>query len=302
MNETKLCLGTTQFGMKYGINNLTGMPPKEKTFAMLDEAISQGISVIDTAVNYGIAEELLGQYGIVKHNVRVISKLKPNLITESCPNPEEVVEQEVRQSLVRTGLSKMDGYLLHTPENFYNKRIIAGLRRCKEKGLIDHFGVSVYETEHALDIVKSGEVDYIQIMLSVFDQRLEKTDFFNIAKQNGVTVFARSVFLQGLIVMEEDKIPPHLDIAKDYLRKFDQIINKYGFSRMEAALLFSYTHPDIDYVLIGVDNIDQLRQDIAISKSGADFAACREELSHSFLNISKSIIFPSLWKKKEGAE
>lgn len=298
MTKTKLCLGTVQFGMDYGINNPVGKPSKTQTFNMLDEAVKQGIATLDTATAYGTAEELLGEYGVAKQDLQVISKLMPNLITEDCAQPEAVVEKQIRASLVRTGLSVLDGYLLHTPENFYNKKIINGLRICKEKGLIRHFGVSIYETQHALDVVKSGEVDYIQIPYNVFDQRLDRTDFFAIAKQNQVSVFARSAFLQGLILMEEQRIPDHLALAKTYLRQFDAIIHKHGFTRLQAAFLFSHTHPAIDYLVFGVDKLEQLQEVLALSRSRFDFADCRKELSCSFLEISKSIIFPSLWKKK----
>jgi len=299
MLDTKLCLGTVQFGLDYGVNNFYGKPSKEQTFAMLDAALEQGIQYIDTAVAYGNAEELLGEYGIGKiPNIKVISKLRPNLITMECKNPREIIEEELDGSLTRMGLSSLDGYLLHTPENFYNHEIINALENCKAKGLIKHFGVSIYEAEHALDVVSSGLVDYIQIPYSIFDQRLDKTDFFKIAKENNVTIFARSAFLQGLILMEEERIPTHLAEAKTYLRKFDQIIDKYSFSREEAAFLFTYTHPDLDYLVFGVDNIIQLQEDIKVGSKVIEFKECRAELSTSFLNISKSIIFPSLWKKK----
>lgn len=299
MSPVKLCLGTVQFGLDYGINNPIGKPSQALSFAMLDEALRQGITMIDTATAYGTAEEILGEYGINKHYVQVISKLKPNLISEDCSNIESIVEEQIQASLVRTGLSELDGYLLHTPENYYNKKIINGLRLCKEKGLIRHFGVSIYETEHALDVVRDGLVDYIQIPYSVFDQRVDQTEFFKLAKENKVTVFARSAFLQGLILMDEENIPAHLDVAKEYLRKFDQIINKYGFTRIQAAFLFSYTHPGIDYLVFGVDKMEQLKENIELSRRQFDFADCRQELSECFCNVNKSIIFPSLWKKKK---
>ena len=56
----KLCLGTVQFGMKYGINNQEGQPTEEACFEMLDIAIEKGIDVIDTARAYGTAEIVLG--------------------------------------------------------------------------------------------------------------------------------------------------------------------------------------------------------------------------------------------------
>lgn len=57
--DNKLCLGTVQFGLNYGINNFSGKPSKEAVFKMLDEALEQGITHIDTAVAYGDAESLL---------------------------------------------------------------------------------------------------------------------------------------------------------------------------------------------------------------------------------------------------
>lgn len=78
----KLCLGTVQFGMKYGINNqINRQPTWEESFEMLDLAIENGVEVIDTARAYGEAELILGEY-FKRHKclqkVRVISKLYYN--------------------------------------------------------------------------------------------------------------------------------------------------------------------------------------------------------------------------------
>ncbi len=296
--ENKLCLGTVQFGLNYGINNFSGKPAKNDVFRMMDEALSRGIGYFDTAAAYGNAEDLLGEYGIHRHKVKITTKLQPNLVGENDPETEKIVKIQIEQSLRKLKLERLDGYLLHTPTDFYNPRIIEALQQCKAKGLITHFGVSIYEVEHALDVVKSGLVDYIQVPYSVFDQRVDQTEFFQLAKQNNVTVFARSAFLQGLILMEFDKIPEKLAKVRKYLMEFDNIINKFGFSRKQAAFLFTYTHPDIDYLVFGVDTIDQLTENIAISRSHDDFSQCRSELSKYFKTIEKSIIFPSLWAKK----
>jgi len=294
----KLCLGTVQFGLDYGINNTQGKPATKDVFAILDEAISRGITCFDTAYAYGTAEELLGQYGINRYDVKVITKLKPNLIQEKNKNVSKIIEEQIRQSLQRISIEVLDGYLLHTPTDFYNPYVMDGLASAKEKGLIQKFGVSIYEAGHALDVVKSGSVDYIQIPYSIFDQRLDQTDFFEIARKNKVTVYGRSTFLQGLILMENLNIPEHLAKVKEYLQQYDEIIKKYGFSRVEAAFLFSCTHPGIDYVVFGVDNVEQLQENILLSNKKKDFSACRAEISSRFKEIEKTIIFPSLWSKK----
>ena len=188
--------------------------------------------------------------------------------------------------------------LLHTPTNFYLPEVMAGLARARDAGLIKHFGVSIYETEHALDVVSSGQVDYIQIPYNVFDQRLDKTDFFALARLNGVMVFGRAPFLQGLLFMEPDEVPQHVARAAPYLAEFVQIVKRHRLDRAEACLQFSAAHEGIDRVVFGVDNLGQLDEDLAaVEKSPA--GSCRQELQQCFVSMEKEIIFPSLWAKPQ---
>lgn len=302
MVKDKLCLGTVQFGLEYGINNKTGKPAEEQVFTMLDLAVAKGIEYFDTAAAYGNAEEILGRYfesRNLQKQVKVISKLLPNLVADDDYKAEAIVENEIRKSLERLKLECLEGYLLHTPTDFFNQSVMNGLFLAKEKGLIRNLGVSIYETEHALDVVNSGMVDYIQIPYNIFDQRMERTEFFDIARANGVTVFARSPFLQGLLFMEGDDIPAHLERARVYLHDFDEIIAQYNLKRVEATLFLSYLNPGIDYVVFGVDNIEQLTENIEVFNRNSNIdSSCIEELKEHFMNIEKEIIFPSLWARK----
>lgn len=304
MNMNKLCLGTVQFGLHYGINNKTGKPAQEQVFAMLDKAISTRIEYFDTAAAYGDAELLLGQFiesRCLQGGIKVVSKLMPNLIDEKCSNnqAEETVVEEIHKSLRKLHIETLEGYLLHTPTNFYNNGVMQGLKKVKQLGLVKNIGVSIYETEHALDVVSSGIVDYIQIPFNVFDQRLTKTDFFNIAGKNGVTVFARSPFLQGLLFITEEEVPDYLGRAREYLRDFEEIIRHYNLTRAEAAFCLSYLNPGIDYVVFGVDNLEQLAEDIEVVNKITDaHYNCTDQLKEHFKEIEKEIIFPSLWANK----
>jgi len=303
MKKNKLALGTVQLGLEYGINNRAGKPSRTEALLILDKALASGITVFDTAEAYGDAEEILGEFvasHALKDKIKIISKLSPNIIDGGEPKPEDIIKKEIKKSLSRLRVDVLDGFLLHTPAYFYNQSVIKGLEQCRSEGLIKHFGVSIYEVEHALDAVNSGLIDYIQIPYNIFDQRLNKTDFFKIAKQNNVTVFARSPFLQGLVLMEENRIPVNLSEVKKYLREFDLIINKHNFNRLEASLLFSYINPGINYVVFGVDNFNQLKEAVNVitEEKIKFFEECGEELACKFLNIEKAIIFPSLWAKK----
>jgi aryl-alcohol dehydrogenase-like predicted oxidoreductase len=296
----KLVLGTVQFGLNYGINNFNGQPTREASLEMLKLAYDSNITQFDTAFAYGNAEEILGEFierNQLKNKIKVISKLKPNCIDKTNPDHRKFVISQINDSLLRMNIEKLDGYLFHTPAYIYDDKILNALEFCKSEGLTSNIGVSVYEIADAIFAAKTGKVDYIQIPYSLFDQRVSKTDFFKIAHDNNITVYGRSAFLQGLIFMEDKNIPEHLKDAKEYLKILERIILKYGLSRLEASMLFSLNNPGIDFLVFGVDNINQLKQDIEVNANQKPTEECINELKSELSNIKNSIIFPSLWSK-----
>lgn len=296
----KLVLGTVQFGLDYGINNPNGKPARESALSMLGFAYEKGIRTFDTAYAYGDAEEILGEFSQGQNlgeEIKIITKLKPNIILESQGRIFDIIAGNLKESLKRLQRDYVDGYLLHTPEYIREEEIVSALNNLKKQGLVKNIGVSIYEGEDAIYAANLKEVDYIQIPYNIFDQRLDKMNFFELAKKNGKKIFARSAFLQGLFFMAEEKIPPYLENAKAYLRELDKVINKYNLSRQQAALLFSLNNENIDYVVFGVDNMRQLKEDIDIAEQSIGCEQCIRELKEKFANIEKNIIFPSLWKK-----
>lgn len=293
--KNKLCLGTVQLGTKYGIKNEIGrQPTDEESFKVLQMAIESGVEYFDTASIYGNAEELLGRFHIGDYPVKVISKLSPGT-AES----EYEVLQKIEKSLQSLNMNSLDGYMLHDATEFYQSFIVKGLCEAKRQGLVQHIGVSIYESEDALAAVKSRWVDYIQIPYNVLDQRLNQTDFFEIAEKKDIKVFARSCFLQGLLLMDTENVPEYLTAARSYLEEFNHIIKKYGYSKIEAAFLFSYTNKDIYRVVFGVDTALQLETNLNIVKKAESFAACYVALQGRFLDVERKVIIPSLWNKRE---
>ena len=291
--HNRICLGTVQLGQYYGINNALGRKPHLKeSFRLLETAIKFGIKFFDTASVYGDAEKILGDFGINRFPIKVISKLKPHISSDA-----NLVLHEIKISLTNLKLKTLEGYLFHDAEDFYKPDLLRGLKLAKEKGLVKNIGVSIYEPEDALNVVQDSDIDFIQIPYNVLDQRLDETDFFELAEKNNVTVFARSSFLQGLLLMTREKIPPKLQDAWKYIEEFQNISRSYGFTPSEAALLFSYSHEKIDYVLFGVETVEQLETNLKILDKASQFADCYEELRGKFKNIDRKIIVPSLWTK-----
>lgn len=300
MNGNRLCLGTAQIGMQYGIKNvLKRQPTQAESFTILKTAIDYGIDTFDTAGAYGNAEEILGAFGIRQFGAKVISKLYFTEEERECKKFEDLVERKICISLERMKLFRMYGCLLHTAADLYNKKIMERLYDCKRKGLIEYIGVSIYEVKDALAAVQNQMIDIIQIPYNILDQRLEETEFFKLAKEHHIQVFARSVFLQGLLLMQPKKIPSYLKEVVPYVQRFTSIAEYYGFQRKEAAILFSYCHPYIHKVIFGVETKEQLEENLQIIKKAERFMDCYEKISKYFRNkkISQGIISPNLWRK-----
>lgn len=290
-----LCLGTVQLGMKYGVKNELGrQPTEEESFAVLRAAQKGGIQYLDTASAYGGAETLLGRFGVEKAGFKVISKLRPGLEDRT---DENIVLWEIEASLRRLKVRQLYGYMLHYAEDMDNDAIVRGMMAAKGKGLVEHIGVSVYEPDEALRVVRSGMWDIVQIPYNVLDQRLDATDFFLLAERNHVKVFARSAFLQGLLLMEPGQLPYHLTKARPYIERFCQIIARHRYTSEEGAMLYSYCHPGIDYVVFGVDSEAQLVQNLKVCDMAETFDACWKELHSKFPEVPREIVVPSLWAR-----
>lgn len=305
VDMAELCLGTVQFGMKYGINNTLGQPSEEDVFEMLDTAIENGIRIIDTARAYGTAEIILGNYFASRkssESVKIISKLRPNIIEEDETDICGVVRKECEETLDRLRVKQLNGYLLHTPEYIYQPKIIEALRTLKEEKLVEHIGVSIYELSEGYAALKTEGIDYIQLPYSVLDQRGMQEKFIREAKKAGVAVFTRSAFLQGLFMMEKERIPDYLNHVIPYVEIFEKLLDNYSVNKVDALIQFVRQESEIDYLVFGVDTKEQLLQDISAYQGESLPKELIEELKKAFVDIEKSTIFPSLWSNGRKAD
>ena len=286
----KLALGTVQLGLNYGVNNAIGRQPTEKeAHAVLEGAVAAGIEVFDTAAAYGNAERVLGSYRLSSKNVRIISKLRP----DTADSVDAVIE-EIRGSLERLGAKSVYGYMLHRASDMECPNIMRGLAVAKEMGLTEKIGVSIYEPDEALQAVSLG-VDMVQIPYNALDFRLDECGFFAQAKNNKVEVYARSAFLQGLLLMSPAAAETRVKGSGALIAEFQRIVADCGFSPLEGAMLYSLSHPGIDYVVFGVDTAAQLAENIKIAAKLKNFGECYKKLYGAFKNVPREIIVPSLW-------
>ena len=261
--QAPICLGTVQFGLAYGINNRSGRPEQERVFAILDRALAAGIDRLDTAAAYGEAEKVLGEYirsRQVADRVKVVSKLRPDFLDNTYKGTvslEQAVSEEVQASLERLGLARLDGYLLHSAscEQIEYGELGAALAAVRESGLVRQVGASLYTPEQAMAALKTDWLDAVQVPYNILDRRLDQVGFFdrNSRRPRPLTVYVRSLLLQGLLMMPEQEIPPHLSAIAPHLRELDQWLDRQGIDRLTAAFGFVASRPGVDAVVVGVD-------------------------------------------------
>lgn len=297
----ELCLGTAQLGMKYGINNKVGKLRKESVFEILDTAIENNIRMWDTASVYGEAEELLGEY-LFEHeeeakNIKIISKQCQSVDGLDRKALEKCIRGELQQSLKRLHREYLDGYLLHSYREIDNADTINILEELKTEGLVQAIGVSVYEIDEAEKAIEEGIIDYLQMPCSVFDQRGLTSGVFQKAKEKGITVFTRSAFLQGLLMMREEEIPQYLQGIIPYVRKFNDILSNYQIDKKYAIIKFILSERQIDYMVFGIETREQLIEIVKEREKETLPEGLIKEIRNNFNNISTDLILPINWEK-----
>lgn len=294
---SQITLGTVQLGMNYGIANDGGQPDTEKSRAMLKCALDNGITSIDTARTYGSSEDVVG--GFFRENPRgdmpfINSKLKIGLPAgASGKEVEAAMYASVETSLEKLGVNRLDCLMLHSAGEMtaYGGVVAETMKRMTDEGLTAKAGVSVYQPEELDTMLECGIYTATQIPMSVFDQKLIQRGYLKRLKENGVSVFVRSVFLQGLFFLKPDRItdPLLIEYAKPYIEKLAEYCEKENMSIAEFAISYIRDTEGVTSLVLGADSPEQIKENIGYINAPAITENTREMLSEEFgaVNIAK---------------
>ena len=253
---SKLVLGTVQFGLQYGVNS-AGRPSEEAVKGILAEAAKGGITTLDTSSAYGNSEEILGECVTPEEGFRIVSKY---------PKGEISVREMFNGSLKRLKVDKLYGYLLHHFEVYRNNpKVWDEFIALKESGKVKKIGFSLYTPEELQFILDNkSPFDLIQVPFNIFDKKF--LPYMKDLHEKGVEIHVRSTFLQGLFFKDREALPEKLKPMKKYLLELDEFSKRSGLSISETALNYNLQNPYIDGVLIGVDNVEQLKMNLTSVK------------------------------------
>lgn len=295
--KNRLALGTAQIGMPYGIANKTGKPDLINAENIIKAASNGGIQEFDTAQAYGESEKVLGSVFDslnIKHSAKVITKLSPEL--------NHYDKNEIRNSIIASlnnlGIDKLHGILLHKEEylNDWNEGLCDTLIGFRSEGLVEHLGVSVSNSEFAKMALEEKDITIIQLPANILDRRFERADIFNKAKEKNKTIYIRSIFLQGLLLLNPDKLSEQMKFTYEVLKKFNMLADQCKISRQQLAIGFAIKAYPYAKIVFGAETSQQVKANLS-SWESSDIISddTIKEAQNIFNDVEDHILNPALW-------
>ena len=293
--NSRLVLGTAQFGMRYGIANKIGQPDFLSVQSIVAEVWESGVREFDTAQAYGESERVLGKVlrslGIARE-AKVISKLHPAIDHQD----SNALNLALHQTLARLGLAKLYGLMLHTEDflDIWETGLKDTLDKFIEQGLVERIGVSVYSPQKAARALRTNGISLVQLPSNLLDRRFEKAGVFHEAKSFGKEIYVRSVFLQGLLLMSDSDLPASMRFANTVAKRLTNFANETGFSLKQLALGYVRSAYPEQKVLLGCETLEQVRENLEIWSKETPREIV-DKVRREFQDIPEKILNPSLW-------
>jgi aryl-alcohol dehydrogenase-like predicted oxidoreductase len=295
MATKRLVFGTAQLGSHYGIANRTGKPDSATAVSIIQTAWESGIREFDTASVYGNSERVLGNAihstGI-GDNVRVISKVHPDIDHVN----HTKMTAALHTTLSNLNISALYGIMIHREEllDKWDRGLYDILRDFQQAGLIQHIGVSVYSPAKAVEALETEGIEMVQLPTNIFDRRFEKANIFDLADHKNKTLYIRSIFLQGLLLLQPDSVPSYLQAARHPLEKLLRLSKDAGLTVAELCVGYIKHAFPKSKLVIGVETPSQVRKNIEYWHTPWPMGL-EHEIQNIFTDIDERILNPSVW-------
>jgi len=271
MNHTRadsppfpFALGTAQLGMVYGVANRHGQPNVELATEIVRRAVAAGCRHFDTAAGYGDAEQVLG---------RIMAKLglfgAVNVVTKWMLKREGAFEAgEVRTGL-QHALDKLQipslwALLLHREADLalWGHGLEHELLELRAAGKVHKLGVSSYHPDHTRHAATIPALEVFQVPASIFDRRFINGGCIGDLVQAGKTVFLRSVFLQGLALLETGALVEKMSFAAPALAALEKFCRQHALARRQFALDYVRLRCPGTILLLGAERPEQVTENV----------------------------------------
>jgi aryl-alcohol dehydrogenase-like predicted oxidoreductase len=285
----KIVIVTANFNQNYGLIN-SKIKNSNEVKKILDYCRKKKINYLDTSFSYNLSNEFIKKLNF--ENFRIITKIKlPKKRTKFFI---ENLEKKIKKELKLYKINKFYAILFHDSKDVkskYGNEFLKKIMNIKKIGLVDKIGISVYETSELDLILKRFRPDIVQFPVSIIDRRFLNKKLILKLKKMKIKIQARSIFLQGLLLKNPNKIKS-LKYNKKLYEMITSLFNwckNKNLDLKEACLIFIKNQKNIEFLTIGIESLIQLKQNIASLQNDKNFDLSR------FASNDKKIIDPRKW-------
>ncbi len=251
-----------------------GSIDEPRAAAMIHEAIAKGVNYFDTAYIYhgGKSEAFLGGAlsGGYREKVKIATKLPPFMV-----NKLENAKKIFATQLSRLQTDYIDYYLLHMLtdkpmfDRLFSLGVLKWLEELKEEGIIKNLGFSFHGSKSDFErIVKAYPWDFCQIQYNYMDENNQATKSgLQLAAGLGIPVIIMEPLRGGKLVN---------NLPEEVIKAFQN----YDADRSPAewALRWVWNHPEVNVLLSGMSNEEQVADNIRIAGYAEADSLNKEEL------------------------
>jgi len=255
--NTTLCLGTANFGKTYGLGGYGKKLELSQVSQILKIANHESFSHLDTASSYENSEQVIGDLLRENDNWLVTTKLGP----KECSDAKSIV-LAVKESLGRTKQQQFWSVLLHDSKVLFqggSSEVQRGLNEIVESGLTQHIGISAYNES---EIIQAKELiptlSVFQIPENVCDRRFaSSSNLLALASDNNY-IFVRSIFLQGLLLMDPNALPEKVGSASSKVNELQEFCEKLKITTLELCVGYAKSLAWASGLIFGVNSEQQV--------------------------------------------
>ena len=262
----------------YGAMELRGAPngpamTEGEADTVLNAVLDAGINFIDTSIDYGRSEELIGKF-IAKRRSEYFLASKCGCVPGA--GGEHVhtaknIRDGVENSLKRMNTDSLDLVQFHrslTKKEFEEQGALQELQALQREGKVRFLGVSG-TLPHLFEQIDMDVFDAFQIPYSALQRDHERA--IARASKAGAGIIIRGGVARGAPDDWQNRryymLPGNTMKNRWEESKLDDLLD--GASRMEFTLRFTLTNPDLDTTIVGTKSVQHLQDNIEAAKKGA---------------------------------
>jgi aryl-alcohol dehydrogenase-like predicted oxidoreductase len=277
--------GTDVTVLGYGAMELRGRPwgpaiDDQAAGSLLNAVLDAGINLIDTSIDYGRSEELIGRYLAGRRDEYFLATKCGCLLEPPTgarpPFPHDYSAANVRagleQSLRRLGTDRLDLVQVHmspSRDQLQADKTVETLQSLRDEGKVRFIGMSGI-LPNLPDHIAMGVFDVFQIPYSAVQR--EHEDLITAAAEAGAGTLIRGGAARGAPAGDKGWRQGPLGLPEGEGQRrwessgMDDLLG--DMTRMEFVLRFTLSHPGLSTTIVGTSSVDHLRSNLAVAEKG----------------------------------